>query len=331
MQRLICLCLLGLALRLPAEMKESYAPIVGYNPNQGLILGAAAFLKSESDYTDIEGMGTLDNVYAAVLNYRHDFNESVRFEIDNDFNSFFDLYFGEGMRTRLEDKLRLDQLRYLGQLHLPVKIGANTALGPVAYERVRAEQGVDGDPKKRLISGEDTAAFGLELAMDGRDNEFSPLKGAFLNARVLNHPTPAGTNDAFTQAELDLRGFHSLGPVTFAGRLLGAWSWGDPSYLYRYQLGGDGVLRGYYGNRFRGKNKAAAQFEVRFPLYHFLSGDIFGDTGEVSDAGFQGRLRTGWGGGIRIALPPSGMMKARIDYGHGDDQDGIYVAFGHAF
>lgn len=320
-----------LSLQAHAQMTESYAPIVGYNPNQGLILGAAAFLKSERDYTDIEGMGTLNDVYAGVLNYRRKLSPRVTAEIDNDFNSFFDLYFGEGMQTRLEDKVRLDQLRYLGQLKLPIKVAEGLSLGPIAYDRVRRETGVDGDGSRRLIAGEDTVEMGLAATYDGRDNEFSPTHGAYADLRALNHPTPSGSGGNFSQAELDLRGYQSIGPVVIAGHALGAWSWGDPSYLYRYQLGGSDLLRGFYGNRFRGKNKAAAQLEARFPIWNWLSGDAFADSGELSDGEFKGDVQTTYGAGIRIALPPSGMMKARIDYGQATDQSGIYVAFGHAF
>jgi hypothetical protein len=76
---------------------------------------------------------------------------------------------------------------------------------------------------------------------------------------------------------------------------------------------------------------AAAQLEGRFPIWSWLSGVAFAETGEATDGDFKGDLSTSFGGGIRIALPPSGMMKARIDYGQGRDQSGIYVAFGHAF
>jgi outer membrane protein assembly factor BamA len=314
-----------------AELSKSYAPIVGFDPSDGLILGAAAFVKSPVDYLDVEGMGTFANVYSGVLNYRRSLSSRLSAEIDNNFSSFYDLYYGEGMGTQVDDQVRLDQLVYKGEFRMPLALAQGLSLGPLIYDRVRRETGVNEDQARRLIPGEDTFEFGLELKFDGRDNEFSPSKGIYAEAKALNHPTPLGDGGNFSQAGFDLRAYQSFGPVTFAGRLLGATSWGNPSYMYRYQLGGSEVLRGFYGNRFRGKMLAAAQLEARFPIWAWLSGDLFTDEGEVSDSSLGDDAQVTAGLGLRIALPPSGMMKARIDYAFAKDQQGLYVAFGHAF
>jgi outer membrane protein assembly factor BamA len=249
-------------------------------------------------------------------------------EIDNDFSSFFDLYFGEGMDTDLAAKLRLDQLRYLGILRAEQKFFDHWAAGPLAYDRVRREEGINGDPSLRLIAGEDTFALGAFVKYDSRDDEFSPSRGLYSELRAWNHPG----GDGFSQAEIDLRGFTSpMEGLVLAGRLAGGVSASQPSYLYRFELGGSDFMRGYYGNRFRGRDYYAVQAELRFPIWKFLSGDAFGDFGEATDDSFHGDAKTTGGLGLRIALPPSGMMKARIDYGFASDQSGLYVAFGHAF
>jgi outer membrane protein assembly factor BamA len=331
MNRFLLVLLLILSFEARAEITESYAPILGYNPNSGLILGAAAFLKSPDDYLDLEAMGTLANVYAAVLNYRRSLDAIWILEMDNNVSSFYDLYYGEGMNTQVSNQVQLDQLKYLGELHLDRIVGNGLSFGPLVYDRVRRETGINGDDSLRLIPGEDTYEFGIEAKLDRRDNEFSPTKGYYFEAEALNHPTPLDDGGNFSQAQVDLRDYQSLGPIIFAGHLLGDYSWGNPSYMYRYSLGGSDLLRGYYGNRFRGKNLAAAQLEARFPIWHCLSGDVFADSGEVADGPLDGDIETTGGAGLRIALPPSGMMKARIDYGISKDQSGIYVAFGHAF
>ena len=315
--------LLALAASLRAGFDTSYAPIVAYNPNLGGIYGAAAFLKDGPTYYGLQGMFTAAQVYAGILEWKRPLGGGWRLSTKHDLSNFYDLYYGEGNATRLDDQVRIDHFRYLGDLRLSREIGAGAHLHVVGDWRSREDHSLG-----RLPS-ESTARLGLGASVDQRDDEFSPRSGYFLEALSALHPSVDGTR-SFGQASLDGRIYHGLGKVVLAGRLYGGTSSGEPSYLYRYQLGGSDELRGYYGNRFRGKHKYSLQGETRFPLYKAFSGVVYGDMGEVSDKEFDNPQFT-YGLGLRIGLPPSGMMKARIDYGRSADQSGLYVAFGHAF
>ncbi len=317
------ICLLALGARLAgASLLQSYSPILGYEPSQGFILGAAGFLKNESSYFTLQGMGTFNQVYAGVFNAKHRAGSGVELGLDNNYSNFYDLYFGEGMQTRLEDKLRVDQLRYLGKASALWPLGPWQA-GPQLEYRSRANQGPGP------LEAESTLSAGVLARLDLRDNEFDATRGCYFEASAKVHPDREGAQ--FAQAAAELRAYQSLFGVTFAGRLSAKGSLGEPSYLYRYKLGGPDELRGLYDNRLRGKQAASAQIEARFPLYKFLSTALFSEAGEVSEGPFTGALASSAGGGLRIALPPDGLMKARIDFGAAKDQSGIYVAFGQAF
>ena len=113
-----------------------------------------------------------------------------------------------------------------------------------------------------------------------------------------------------------------------ASRISGGISYGNPSYLFRYTLGGAERLRGYYTNRYRGDRFYSAQLEFRFPLYKKFSGVCFLDEGDVSDDKLNKTLFS-YGGGIRFSINDN--VNLRLDYGIGKDQNGVLFTFGEAF
>ena len=137
-------------------------------------------------------------------------------------------------------------------------------------------------------------------------------------------------NGAATLFQADLRAFRYLYSARYvlAARLFGGYAIGDPSYLFRYTLGGAYILRGFYGNRFRGSRFYAGQLEMRFNLIGRFGGAGFVDAGDIGD-GELNRMRLSYGGGIRFALTAN--VKLRLDYGTSNDQSGVFFTFGEAF
>ena len=116
----------------------------------------------------------------------------------------------------------------------------------------------------------------------------------------------------------------------------------------RFLAGGGATVRGYRENRLGplddkgnptgGNALAIFNLEWRFPLWRWLGGALFVDTGalasEVSRLGFED-LKTGIGAGLRVATPVGPL---RVDVGYPLDsvarQDRVlrlYLSVGHAF
>ena len=171
------------------------------------------------------------------------------------------------------------------------------------------------------------------MQLDTRDNTFSTKKGFFGQLSLEDVPRElnvAGVDRGALLVNADLRYFRYIHDSRYvlAARLSGGYADGDPSYLFRYALGGTNTLRGFYSNRFRGSRYYAGQVEMRFPLYGRFSGAAFTDVGDITDGVFQD-ARMSYGGGIRFALNAN--VKLRLDYGTSNDQNGVFFTFGEAF
>jgi outer membrane protein insertion porin family len=108
------------------------------------------------------------------------------------------------------------------------------------------------------------------------------------------------------------------------------FSSGNPGYLFRYRLGGVDELRGYGDNRFRGKDEAVAQEELRWRINRWISFNSSVDAGDIGDDDFR-QLKATWQLGMRVGLPPDAKQKLRLDYGVGADQMTLQAQFGEVF
>lgn len=319
-----------LAGALHAQWKQSYAPIISYDTTSGMQYGAAAFLEDEQHYAEAMAIASEYGGFLGILELRQRLARGLRLEIRQTCSNFFDNYYGEGNQNHLTDRKRLDQRSYTGRVYLLASEGVLEA-GPFVEWRWRDPTGVDGDPLLTLFPGETTAVSGLLLRADGRDNRIDTRRGGFGELKAWLHPASEEGSPAFGQAQAEARAFWTLGGrLTLGARLDGGWTWGPATYLYRFKQGGNWVLRGHGFNRFRGEREISGSVEARFPLWGWLSGAVFADSGEVGDE-LRGRFRSSAGGGLRLALPPDGLMKARLDYGKGSDEDGVLLEFGQAF
>src|SRR5690606_41614386 len=100
-----------------------------------------------------------------------------------------------------------------------------------------------------------------------RNNTHCTTGGFYASLKCAYEPDLCG-GDNFTgsQLEADVRGFRSLSSkVTLASQLLYRGTFGDHIPFYNYRdLGGDMTMRGYYLGRYKDKNYATAQLELRY-------------------------------------------------------------------
>jgi len=191
------------------------------------------------------------------------------------------------------------------------------------------------------------------LTLDRRDEPLDPTRGSWhLVSLEVGNPV-FGSDISFVKTRLDTRWFLPwLKPVTMvvAARLgLAAPYAGSPALAIqdRFYAGGASTVRGYRedrlgpldarGNPVGGNGLAIFNLEARFPIWRWIGGTAFVDTGavtpEVQDLR-PGELHTGVGGGIRIKTP---VGPVRVDLGYalrplpGESRLQVHVTVGNPF
>lgn len=323
-----------------AASDYAVSPVIGYDPALGLILGGAYFrfpLRTPGSYFSAQLQALLTGQLNIGVEYtRFSIFRKTDFSVAASYSDHFQYYFGEGDRTDADDFVKLYARTYLARPVLSRAWGSAWHTDVFADYRGRQGQRMRSSEEEELgpdlFPDELTLGFGAALRRDTRDNTWSTKKGTLEEVSV--EYIPAGLNVAragsATLIHADLRAFQYIynSRYVLAARLSGGYADGDPSYLFRYTLGGAYTLRGFYSNRFRGAQFYAGQLEMRFPLVGKLSGAAFTDAGDITDTSFHGP-RVSYGGGIRVALNAS--VKLRLDYGMSNDQSGVFFTFGEAF
>lgn len=315
----------------------SLAPILAYEPTFGTIYGAAIFLERpfapQYDFASRLAFST-EGEYSALFSLKRFTGPDNFFHLEVEVDDFARPYYGEGMETDPDKRVFLEGTFSRAIYFLRFLESGKVSYGPFLDFRGATREGVEGADVPEPDYEEATLGVGMNFYYDSRDSRLSPSTGVFdsLILRVVPQSfSSARDRETFYQAEVDHRLFYSPRPGTvLAGRLNLVKSWGDPSYQYRYFLGGPYQLRGYYTNRFRGDSLYNLQAELRQQLFWIFSGAVFAELGEVTDGGFDSP-ETSYGAGLRLTLPPDHVAKARLDFAWARDQRSIYFIFGEAF
>ncbi|MDP4283183.1 MAG: amidohydrolase family protein [Bacteroidota bacterium] len=315
------------------------SPIFGYDPITGFVFGAAGFiypLKTPASYADAQFMVTPRGKVQIQSTYmRYGIFKNTDFKIPLTFSTLPQYYFGENDTTSGADYSEIFSKRYFVRPEFIYSLPNHFKASVFGDFRARKEtliQDKNGNPlNHRLFPDESNLGLGLGITYDIRDNPNSTKLGFYGSVyyeNISNLQSSTAGNSALFGA--DFRYFHYIytSKFVFAARLSGGSSYGKPSYLYRYALGGAERLRGYYTNRFRGDHFYSAQAEFRFPLYKKFSGVCFVDEGDVSDTKLDKILIT-YGAGMRFLINDN--VTLRLDYGIGKDQNGVFFTFGEAF
>jgi len=321
----------------------SAAPFLGRDDKNGMVYGAGLFF-----YRDLKigynlslyGVTNLGDFNSVTVVHEHWLPGPWRYGTTTTLERTFDYYYGEGDLTSRNDpfRIRMDHLAFQGRALY--RLWDEWSLGAAIDWRRRTELDVErtGVPQAsdpvRLFPDESGGALDLLAQQDSRDSKLFPSSGHF--SQVLLRWVPSAwaslpQDEGLTQAEAETRAYQSLWPgCVLALRAMGAASWGDPSYLWRYRLGGVDVLRGYGDDRFRGQDYWAGQAELRFPIYKIITGACGADAGDAASPDFHGPRGTVQAG-LRLALPPDWGQRARFDVGLAPDQWTLNVQFGEVF
>ena len=194
-----------------------------------------------------------------------------------------------------------------------------------------------------LISGTVPGQYGWWLttvsavtSYDSRDRYYSPLHGLYASLQFTRATRAIGSEFDYWRLVTDVRWYQAFiaeHVIALQFYMDDAWK-GTPPFERMPRLGGQNILRGFFGGRFRDNHVMALQGEYRTPEWWKVSAVAFIATGGVAHSQdlYEARtFRTGYGVGLRWAITHPDRLNLRIDHGWGPGSSGTYFTVGEAF
>ncbi|WP_196593090.1 BamA/OMP85 family outer membrane protein [Pectinatus sottacetonis] len=171
--------------------------------------------------------------------------------------------------------------------------------------------------------------------LDTRDNVYNPMEGSRYSVSV--EAAGLGGDFNYDKYILNTQRFYNLGHShVLALKLNGGYANHDLPEAGRFEIGGQGTLRGYKDDQFKGNKMILGSIEYRFPIITKVQGALFFDMGDA----WGGRnwswqpiedklsLHHSYGVGIQIETPVGPL---RLDYGIGEDGGRTNFSIGGSF
>jgi outer membrane protein assembly factor BamA len=325
-------------------------PIIGYNPETSLILGAGGFYAvrpSDStrrvSFINGNGLVTLNKQWqvALGLNYFSP-HETYYLQANISYNDF-PLYFygiGEDINIRERELFSSNNFRFQAILYHALRkkwfAGAGIRYGNV--HRLEFQQsGILEQLAPVGLFGNYYAGTQVGVLLDNRDSQLTPSRGWFVNATQFFHARALGSEYNFRSYQVDVR--HYRKPWANRGHVLAFQAFaihnsGEVPFTELALLGGDNAMRGYYLGKYRDKNYWTVQTEYRHQVKSWLGFVAFAGIGSIAPTleGFsEATVLPTYGVGARFKIIPSENVNLRIDYGHGRDTGNFYFGISEAF
>ena len=303
-------------------------PIYRRNSTYGHMLGGRFFIYPSGNtgyYTALSVVTNKEFFLSTTFSYEYWRENGDQLNFVADYDGFSEPYYGEGYKTNSEDRKDIPIYKAHIKVEYVSKLRDSLYGGVFFSFDYRTEKDVEKVlfPEELLFSG------GILLRYDSRDNYFNPLSGEYYQLRswlLSSMPSPV-----FLEGDMRLFFILIEKYLVLAQHGIAGMTFLNPSpHLFRFSLGGSDLLRGYRLNRFRGENYYLSQTELRFTPWKFLSVVGFFDIGSADDDLFSPAWYS-FGAGLRFGLPPDYNKKIRLEFGMGEDQYNIVVAFGHPF
>jgi len=173
-----------------------------------------------------------------------------------------------------------------------------------------------------------TRSVTFEHVTDTRDNVYNPMSGSRLS--LSGEFAGFGGDFSFQKYTVDGQRYVRAGrSQVFALRARYGVGTGDISEFNQYRVGGQGSLRGYREDQFRGDREFLGTVEYRFPVVKKVQGALFTDWGGAWDSGLTpDDLHASVGVGISLTTP---IGPLRFDYGWGEDGGRVHFSVGSTF
>lgn len=173
-----------------------------------------------------------------------------------------------------------------------------------------------------------TRSVTFEHVTDTRDNVYNPMSGSRLS--LSGEFAGFGGDFDFQKYTVDGQRYIRAGrSQVWALRARYGIGNGDISEFNQYRIGGQGSLRGYREDQFRGDREFLGTLEYRFPIIKKVQGALFTDWGGAWDSGLTpDNMHGSVGVGIALTTP---IGPLRFDYGWGDDGGRVHFSVGSTF
>ena len=206
----------------------------------------------------------------------------------------------------------------------------------VSFENVEGEH-IPG-PEVNGTDGHTSMGVGWITRWDRRNSNMTPTRHHYVQFSFLGNPDWLGSSGNYSTYELDARKYIALstlnGQSVLAIQSLVNLQTGNPPFNDLATLGGDRINRGYYSGRYRDRNAAQIQAELRQKLRGRMGITLFAGTGEVWNRFEEFNLDNyKWtaGAGLRFNMNKQDPANLRIDFGFSKESTGFYLQFGEAF
>ena len=182
-----------------------------------------------------------------------------------------------------------------------------------------------------LLSG-----LGVSLSWDLRDNAYAPSSGRFFSVAATTYGRLLGSDYQYTNYNIDLREYFSPGEGHVTGvQVYMNFIAGVAPFQVLSRLGGESLMRGYYGGRFRDNDFVMVQAEHRVALWGRFGAAVFAAAGDVAGrlSRFSARtVKTACGFGFRYAFNEEEKINIRLDLGFCREEfPGPVITIGEAF
>jgi len=178
-----------------------------------------------------------------------------------------------------------------------------------------------------------TTGLGLALVFNSRDNDFNAFRGIYARADIMFAPEFLGNRYAFTLAEAVFCHYiPAWKGAIIASRLHSRLTWGNTPWGEMSQLGGSSNMRGYWEGRYNDKCAADVTVELRQYLFKRIGIVVWGGVGEVFPVlGNMFRGHALWNCGVGVRWEFKHRINVRLDYGFGQNQNGLVFSINEAF
>ena len=177
-----------------------------------------------------------------------------------------------------------------------------------------------------------TRSIELQHITDTRDNVFSPSTGVKVSL-IGEFGGLLGGDFKFQKYTIEHQQYFRAGSHSQVWALRAAYGFGhgDMTEFNQFRIGGQGSLRGYRDDQFRGNRMFTATLEYRFPLANKVQGILFGDAGSAWNDRFlpkNNEVFTSMGFGVALNTP---LGPLRLDYGRGKQGGRFHFTVGGVF